>query len=153
MLSFDTDSAPVSTPYTEYLWNLCFAAHPFCSHPSTGHPHLFPEFLQDLPHQPLCLQSLSTHHFLYTAARMRFPKSNLIRSTTLLQNTFMRFLLSSSFQDIISGARKSEYVCSMAFGEEGPATQRKRAPLLLVFRYELGAPHVPYIDISERGNL
>lgn len=79
-----TNSAPCQLHMLNTSETCAFAARSFCSHPSTGHPHLSPVFLQDLPHQFLCLQSLSTHYFLYTVARVRFPKSNLTRSTTLL---------------------------------------------------------------------
>lgn len=106
------DSTPMSTSCSEYLWNLYVFSPSLCSHPSSGHPHFFPVFLQDLPDQ-----SVSAHHFLYTIV------SDLIRSTTLLQNTLMRSLLSSSFQDTSPGARRSGYVCSVAFGVEGLASQ------------------------------
>lgn len=79
---------PIQPPRQLHMLNTsetcAFSAHSFCSHPSTGHPHLSLVFLQDLPHQFLCLQSLSTHYFLYTVARVRFPKSNLTGSTILL---------------------------------------------------------------------
>lgn len=81
---------PIQPPCQLHMLNTsetcAFSAHSFCSHPSTGHPHLSLVFLQDLSHQFLCLQSLSTHYFLYTVARGRFPKSNPTRSTTLYIN-------------------------------------------------------------------
>lgn len=90
--------------------------------------------------------SLSLHY------SQRFAKSNLIRSTTLLQNTFMRSPLSFSFQDMSSGARRSGCVCSVAFGVEDLASQGSRVPPSWHLGAGLWAYCVPYLDVDGGDN-